>query len=254
MAHSHQEHERQYHRRGCIICELIHRLSILEGDVETMSQAWEEQESRFARDVSELKSKFDTLNTKVNELTTQVDSAEATEAAEYAADFKAQLDQFESAFGLGGTETPPAESGGGAPTDPPVDGGGSTETPVEPPAGGGDVVPEPPAGGEGSVTDPTQPPVDSSGSGEGGSPSGGEATPDPGVGGEPLPGESDQAPHPDNTLPGDLGGGSGGETPPEAGTPEAPVTDDPNAGNPSASTDSPGSDPTIPVPGAEPQQ
>jgi hypothetical protein len=159
---AHHEHEQAlYHRRGCIICEINHRLYILEGEFDAMSQAWEEQESRFARDVSELKSKFDTLNTKVGELTSQVDSAEATQAAEYAADFKASLDQFEEAFGLGSS----GESG--APSEP---------APVEPPAGG-------------EVTDPT-PPVEpsdpSSGSGEGESSGGGEAT---------------DGPHVDNSLP-----------------------------------------------------
>src|SRR3954468_8190392 len=144
MAHSHHEHEQQYHRRGCIICELIHRLFTLEGDVDAMSQAWEEQESRFARDVSELKSKFETLNAKVTELTGQVDSAEATQAAEFAADFKSSLDQFEAAFGIGSSD-----SGSGAPVDPPAvdsgpDAGG---TPAEPPAEPPVEVTEPPADG-----------------------------------------------------------------------------------------------------------
>lgn len=228
MAHSHHEYEQGlYHRRGCIICDIIHRLFILEGEVDTMSQAWEEQESRFARDVSELKSKFDTLNTKVNELTSQVDSTEATQAAEYAADFKSSLDSFEASFGLGSSD-----AGGGTPSDtPPASGGSDTGgTPAQPPATGEDVTaPEPPAGGEGEVTDPNSPAASTGGD---------TTTPDPSVGGQPLPGEPDQAPTTPAVGGGNIGAPSEGQPGPAPDSPQPPQ-------------DSPGSDPTIPVPGSE---
>jgi hypothetical protein len=224
MAHSHHENERQYHRRGCIICEIIHRLYILEEEFDTMSQAWDEQRERLASYVNELRGRFDSLSSQIQELTEQVqnapniDSAVAEEAARNAEAFKNQLDQLDQAFDLQEPgETPPVDPGTGGEPD--------NSIPTEP-GTPDNSLPE---------VDPT-PPVDS-------------GTESPGGGVDSGTGEP---PAPDNTLPGDLGGGSG-EVAPEPGSPEPPVTDpnDPNAGEPSAPPESPDSDPTIPVPGSE---
>jgi outer membrane murein-binding lipoprotein Lpp len=237
MAHpSFTEDHNHYFPHGCILCEIIHRLSALEGVVNNMSQAWDDQRERLTSYVSELRTRFDSLNSQVQQLSEQVqnapdvDSAVAEQAARDAEEFKNQLDQLDQAFDLqepssGGGSTPDAggNAGGGVPGGETGGGEGGpqvdntlpgdlpgAETPQEPTAGpGGEVS----AGGE--VT-----------------------TPDPGVGGTPAPGEPDQG---------------GGEVAPGGPSPEPPQVDpnDPNAQQPTASPESPGADPTQPVPGSE---
>src|SRR3954462_8651188 len=104
MAHSFTEEHNHYFPHGCIICEIIHRLSALEGVVTNMSQAWDEQRERLNSYVSELRSRFDSLQSQITQLTEQVqnapdiDSAVADQAARDAEEFKNQLDQLDQAF------------------------------------------------------------------------------------------------------------------------------------------------------------